>query len=478
MSDKYYSKPNSGAGLWLSLAAVPLLFLILFAGAMIVRNLDPDAEDTSVQYEEFNERDADYWLQKFGLEDLDMSDGPVNLTGESEDYSVFADEESSEDQRPYQDDESASKKDESASKDDDSQGADSEDDAIQKDDTKDDEPAKEEDTSIEALMAEMEEGGYYYYSTLNDDEKRCYAEIYDIYSNVKDMTKVSAANGDMLRKLDYIVLGDHPELFYIRNMVWMDKKDGIYVSADYNYSRSEIASRKILNENAVQRILDSEPGGLSEFDEVKYFYDYIVENTVYNLGSKDNQEYSSVFLNHESVCAGYARAMQYLLQKRGIQAMYVTDTKEPGLHAWIVLRVDGEYYHLDVTWADPLDEGVPRPDYSFFCVPTAIITRDSEHSHDIDWDIYPIPECNSMNSNFYVVNDFYVDDIDDAHIQDIFDRSVFECNGAVSMMASDEGMYKALRSYLFDEGMVYEFFGPNQLWTLDNEDMLTLTIYK
>ena len=68
----------------------------------------------------------------------------------------------------------------------------------------------------------------------------------------------------------------------------------------------------------------------------------------------------SVLQNGESVCAGYAKTMQYLAGKAGIFVTYVTgtatdpDTGETQDHAWNLVKCDGKYSYVDTTWADPV----------------------------------------------------------------------------------------------------------------------------
>ena len=68
-----------------------------------------------------------------------------------------------------------------------------------------------------------------------------------------------------------------------------------------------------------------------------------------------NQSAYSAVVNHETVCAGYARAFQFLLQQYGIPCyLCVGYAGEP--HAWNIVCLDGKYYNVDVTWDDTEEE--------------------------------------------------------------------------------------------------------------------------
>lgn len=91
---------------------------------------------------------------------------------------------------------------------------------------------------------------------------------------------------------------------------------------------------------------------------------WIMDRVEYDHNDKDNKKNhvdASVFLHQKNgkyytVCDGYARCYDILLNKAGIQSYYVCDPKfgredEEG-HAWNLFKLNGHYYHADVTWDD------------------------------------------------------------------------------------------------------------------------------
>ena len=64
-----------------------------------------------------------------------------------------------------------------------------------------------------------------------------------------------------------------------------------------------------------------------------------------------NQTAYSALVNRQTVCAGYARAFQYLLQQLGIPCYYCTGYAGES-HAWNIVSLDDGYYNVDVTWDD------------------------------------------------------------------------------------------------------------------------------
>ncbi len=72
-------------------------------------------------------------------------------------------------------------------------------------------------------------------------------------------------------------------------------------------------------------------------------YDYDFESGCYNM-------YASL-VKRRSVCDGYTAAYLYLLRQVGIEC--VSCLSEKLNHSWVLVKLDGEYYHVDVTWDDP-----------------------------------------------------------------------------------------------------------------------------
>ena len=102
-------------------------------------------------------------------------------------------------------------------------------------------------------------------------------------------------------------------------------------------------------------------------------HDYICKNTTYDESAPYNQSAYSVIVLHRSVCAGYSRAFQYLMNRSGLTCYYVTGTTtdssiagEDGAHSWNIVYLDGEYYNIDVLWDDTASETYGELVYPFF----------------------------------------------------------------------------------------------------------------
>ncbi len=124
---------------------------------------------------------------------------------------------------------------------------------------------------------------------------------------------------------------------------------------------------------------------MSDYEKVKSFHDYLVIHVDYdydNLASDTLPDSAftaeGALLLHSAVCEGYAKAFSYLCQKAGLEEQLIYGTADDGTgvqtHAWNQVKVDDEWYNIDVTWDDPLMNGKVITDgsnitYEYFLVP-------------------------------------------------------------------------------------------------------------
>jgi hypothetical protein len=162
--------------------------------------------------------------------------------------------------------------------------------------------------------------------------------------------------------------------------------------------------------NKADEILATAPSG--EYEKIKYIYEYIVNTTDYDLNAPDNQSPYSALINGASVCGGYAGAFQYLCDKAGIYCGSVSgEIRGRGLHAWNFVRLNDQFYWIDVTWGDPVFvDGSARTDnlnYDYLCVddseilPGRILPNDSAYSQHKSYMDFNYPRCADNSLNYY-----------------------------------------------------------------------------
>lgn len=109
-------------------------------------------------------------------------------------------------------------------------------------------------------------------------------------------------------------------------------------------------------DKALSSIVERIPAGLSDGEKVLFIHDYLAANYEYDY---DYAIYDAYGFLHEGkgVCQAYTLTFSALMDRLGIPVSYV----ESALlgHIWNVVKLDGEWYHIDVTWDDPGTLTVP-----------------------------------------------------------------------------------------------------------------------
>lgn len=137
---------------------------------------------------------------------------------------------------------------------------------------------------------------------------------------------------------------------------WSDYSDSsvCYSANDFtmgNYYKMSADERDEM-EDAIEEFKDEYiTSGMSDFEKEMTIIQWIVENCKYKRGEGwENATAYSCIVNGEAQCAGYADAFLQMAKSCGLKARYVSNST----HAWNLIQLEGDWYHVDVTWEDPL----------------------------------------------------------------------------------------------------------------------------
>ena len=230
---------------------------------------------------------------------------------------------------------------------------------------------------------------------------------------------------------------------------------------------------------------EMELDGKSDYEKVKYVYEWMINHTEYNREAVDNQNICSVFLNGQSVCQGYAKATQILLQRMGIPATLVTGTVDNGEgHAWNLVRIDNEYYYVDTTWGDASylfqsgeeagDKQLPEINYDYLC----ITTRQLERTHSIEH-LTPLPECRATQANYYVREGAWFDEMDWEQLGLLTERYYEEGRETMTLKCADERVYQEMLDKLLEEQQIFAYLQPegDSILYTDSPGQLSITFW-
>lgn len=317
--------------------------------------------------------------------------------------------------------------------------------------------AKPQKSVIPYQQTEIEEdalAGKFYYQQVAGDEQTAYKEILQGLRENVEKIYIHEEDAQRTNELFQYVLDDFPDIFWCDGNVTSTAYPSVlgtdaYVVLEpqYTYSGAEKETKQAQIEEAAAGCISNIPAEASEYDKIKYVYEYIIDTVDYDMEAPDNQNIISALVNRRSVCAGYARSTQYLLEKLGIYCAYVTGTATDtggGAedHAWNLVRCGENYYYVDTTWGDPIfqqEEGTQTQrskTYDYLCCSQGEL----EKTHVLT-EGFQYPECLSDDLNYYRINGMFYDTFDEnAFLNEIY-RSVEQGAESTVFKFSDEALY-------------------------------------
>ena len=283
----------------------------------------------------------------------------------------------------------------------------------------------------------MEHYDYSHKSALTEQQMEVYNLLIYMLDHKQDSFNFENIENDDFKEAYYAVLYDHPE--YIRtgfNYTYSVRTIGGY--AQFNAKPSllfddphdmEKAEQDL--EAVVSSVVSAAKAQPDPYYMIKYVHDYIIDNTVYDIESLEDDRSSEegllpastaygCLVQRKAVCSGYSAAFQLIMQRLGFECGRINGTRitETGAHQWNYVGVDGEYYFMDLTWDDPItSDGGENRAYDFFMITDA----DLAYTHVSDRTL-PQPVCRGIRYNYFYYNGLYFDEYDFRYVSDAAQR--------------------------------------------------------
>ena len=197
------------------------------------------------------------------------------------------------------------------------------------------------------------------------------------------------------------IIQDNVNFSSINNLVHpYNSFDNISVDIS-NYGKVNIVITKIYNDDQIRYINEylkefisnNINNSMSDYDKIKIFHDYIINNTSFDVETANNDLRSEtlshtaygLITNHKAICGGYSDIMSIYLYLLDIPNYRIATSE----HVWNLVYIDNKWKHLDLTWDDPvISDGSEELLYDYFLIDTeTLLTKDKEQ-HNFNKDIY------------------------------------------------------------------------------------------
>ena len=310
----------------------------------------------------------------------------------------------------------------------------------------------------------------YSYDNLSSDKLR------ELYKKIDEYAEIAAVgyftigaplNEMQLSEAVEAYKNDHPEVFWL-------KSDFQYI--DNYYSTSLFLSYSVQPDNSdpdrlkkakekfnktVDKIVDGAPKNATDYELELYVNNYLVDNCVYDKEAAESEEIEGhendaygALVEKKAVCEGYSRAFQLLCNRLGVDCISISGSGDGESHAWNNVRLDGEWYEVDVTWNDT-DGDTEFPIYDYFNLPSDEFSEShstsplysetslSEYENsDYYYNVFA-PVCTGTKYYYYSYSCVTVDDINDSE----------EITNAIAQAAKDGEEYFA---FVIDESLDFD----------------------
>ncbi len=225
-----------------------------------------------------------------------------------------------------------------------------------------------------------------YYTAINAGKKEftfyCNEEYKDCLNEVKYLANNQLTLSNINNYVNPFNGFKHIETTY-------DTAGKVTINVYHTYQTEDIeAVRTKINEIESNFKDDS----LSTIDQIRKYHDYIIDNTVYDSARSDKGEanyksdtaYGSLIQGY-SLCGGYTDAMALILDDMGVTNYKVSTDN----HIWNAVKLNNKWYHLDLTWDDPVtNDGTNLIEHDFFLISTEELKKIEPLEHNFDEEVF------------------------------------------------------------------------------------------
>ena len=134
------------------------------------------------------------------------------------------------------------------------------------------------------------------------------------------------------------------------------------ICPEYCLTAEELPARRVLYQNGIQDIVDYAEQADTTLGRLLRANDYICVNYCYDYDLEIRRA-DDVIETGECVCEGYTALYTAALRQMDIPVTFVLS--DPMNHIWNAVNLDGNWYHIDVTWNDPSYDEIAIPQLAY-----------------------------------------------------------------------------------------------------------------
>ena len=183
----------------------------------------------------------------------------------------------------------------------------------------------------------------------------------------------------------------HPFNSYQTLLFSIDNRGKVTLVNQKVYTDEQI---NIINQKVDQVLSQLINDNMSNYDKITAIHNYIINNTVYDKVRANDISNNSGYLSHtaygvlvsgKGICGGYSDAMAIFLNRLNLNNYKISSDN----HVWNYVKLDNNWYHLDLTWDDPISNtGENLLTHNFFLINTPTLEQKTTSQHVYNKNIY------------------------------------------------------------------------------------------
>ena len=239
----------------------------------------------------------------------------------------------------------------------------------------------------------------YFSNSFTAEEKALYNTIVGTLGSLKDRMPLTT-NAEIYEKILKTIRIENLAYPHVTKY-WTEYNNNEFeVVVTYRMTADEISSMNMAAEKAAKEIIAQLTPDMDDYEKLKFFHDYLVLNCETDRNYSFADTVYGALVEKKALCEGYAKAFSYLCNLAGIENVIVTgETYVP--HMWNMVKLDGNWYHVDVTWDKTVDQlHNVFPDvilYQYFMVTDSVI----KNTHIIDSKPFSPPQAFGTAENYF-----------------------------------------------------------------------------
>ena len=241
----------------------------------------------------------------------------------------------------------------------------------------------------------------YYYQQMSRHEQAAYHAMKTGFIALSPGFSVPRLENRELSDIFFRLRLDCPEIFYVTGFSYRfaPGAENVELLPEYLFDKAKIKDHQKAMASRVEKL--ARPAkNMTALEKERYIHDFICQNVRYDKLKKPySHEIIGPLGQGVGVCEGIAKSVKILCDALGLWCIIAISEANPeqGIkyrHAWNILKLDGQYVHLDATFDNSLGhDGVVR--YDYFNLDDKRLFRDHQPV------IYPVPACASGDHFYY-----------------------------------------------------------------------------